>query len=328
VKTLWSQLKPSDRDYILFGDLDPETDAQLTELYTKMKAHYGNMLLAWTQGMDSRGSGCVNLDTFVDACEKVGFEGNPKKLFRKMQPDATRRFLTLKDFDTQAYQALSRADFRMLSESEDPKADGRGMLEMTFDERQSSGFYWNIRRAWDKASQEEFARACQFNTKDFAIDSVEEFEALCRRNFGSMMGAWRLCLDSDGNGKLTFGEWCAALRRVGDLDGQVRTVVLRPEHARLHGPLVLRARLRRRRCHSPRRAAKANERGIHRAEAQARGRCALRDPRLRLGLGPRPCVRCQIGWEVAEAGVVPERDHAVVLLRLHAPRAVPDDRGL
>ncbi|CAK0852593.1 unnamed protein product [Prorocentrum cordatum] len=215
VKSLWNQLKPSDRDYILFSDLDPDTDAQLADLQSKLKDKYGNMLLAWTRGMDTMGSGCVNEKAFVDACQKVGFQGKAKKLFRVMQPDATRRFLTLKDFDTQAYQALSRADFRMLSESDAPNADGRSPLQMSFHERQESGFYWNIRRAWDKAEQDEFARACRFNTKDFVIDSVEEFETLCRRNFGSMMGAWRLCLDSDHNGKLTFNEWCAALRRVG-----------------------------------------------------------------------------------------------------------------
>ena len=38
---------------------------------------------------------------------------------------------------------------------------------------------------------------------------------LCKRKYGSMVGAWRQCLDSDHNGKLTFNEFCAALRRLG-----------------------------------------------------------------------------------------------------------------
>jgi hypothetical protein len=202
--------------YLSFSDLDPKTDAAVTELRDKLTEKYGNMLRAWMKGMDTKGSGCVNEKAFVQICEKVGYSGDARKLFRVMQPAQGRTYLTLRDFDTAAYQALSRADFRMLSEPEQQSVPkDKSQLEMTFDERQQAGFYYQIRRAWDTAHREEFSKACQYNLKEFAIDTSEEFEMLCKRKYGSMVGAWRQCLDSDHNGKLTFNEFCAALRRLG-----------------------------------------------------------------------------------------------------------------
>jgi len=220
IRSLWKQLVPEvdgvSVGYLSFGDLDPKTDAAVTELREKLSAKYGNMLRAWMKGMDTKGSGCVNEKAFVQICEKVGYSGDARKLFRVMQPAQGRTYLTLRDFDTPAYLALSRADFRMLSEPEQqvvPK--DKSQLDMTFDERQQAGFYYQIRRAWDTAHREEFSKACKYNTKEFAIDTSEEFEMLCKRKYGSMVGAWRQCLDNDHNGKLTFNEFCAALRRLG-----------------------------------------------------------------------------------------------------------------
>jgi Ca2+-binding EF-hand superfamily protein len=219
IRSLWKQLVPEvdgvPLGYLSFGDLDPKTDAAVTELRDKLTEKYGNMLRAWMKGMDTKGSGCVNEKAFVQICEKVGYSGDARKLFRVMQPAQGRTYLTLRDFDTAAYQALSRADFRMLSEPEQQSDHNKSQLEMTFDERQQAGFYYQIRRAWDTAHREEFAKACQYNLKEFAIDTSEEFEMLCKRKYGSMVGAWRQCLDSDHNGKLTFNEFCAALRRLG-----------------------------------------------------------------------------------------------------------------
>jgi hypothetical protein len=223
IKSLWSQLVKTEdgiaEGCLLFGDLDPETDKALTELREKLTAKYGNMLLAWLKGMDFKGSGCVNEKTFCEACQKIGYSGDSKKLFRVLQPDGGRTYLTLKDFDTPAFQALSRADFRMISEPGigSPRADEpkKNQLEMTFDERQQAGFYYQIRRAWDAAHRDEFSKACKYNQKEFVIDTSEEFEDLCKRKFGTMVGAWRQCLDYDHNGKLTFNEFCGALRRLG-----------------------------------------------------------------------------------------------------------------
>ncbi|CAK0860713.1 unnamed protein product [Prorocentrum cordatum] len=212
IRGLWKQLDVNGHGYISFKDLDADTDAALQEFREKLVEKYGNMLKAWMKGVDVKGTNCVNEAAFLKACETVGFSGDAKKLFRVLQPDASRKYLTLKDFDTPAYQALSRADFRMISEE---KGEKKSLVNMSFDERQEAGFFYQIRKAWDAAHRDEFQKACRYNNKEFQIDTSEEFESLCRRKFGSMTAAWRQCLDTDNNGKLTFGEFCNALRRLG-----------------------------------------------------------------------------------------------------------------
>lgn len=218
VKGLWKLLDTRGMGYIMFGDLDKDTDDALEDLYAKLKKEYGNMLLAWLKGIDVRGTNLVDEATFIRAAVKVGYTSvngiDAKKLFRNMKPEAGRKFLTLKDFDTRAYNALSRGDFRMISETEE--ANVKKPTDMTFEERQTSGFFFQIRKAWDTAKREEFAKACRCaNQPDHLNDSGEEFENLIRRKYGSIISAWRNCLDSDHNGKLTFAEFCQAVRWLG-----------------------------------------------------------------------------------------------------------------
>ena len=44
-----------------------------------------------------------------------------------------------------------------------------------------------------------------------AANSMEAFIALLRKDYGSLLRAWRLCLDTSGDNKLSFVEfkrWC------------------------------------------------------------------------------------------------------------------------
>lgn len=215
VKGLWAELAPKKVDHIVFADLDPQTDALLKELRGKFVAEYGNILLGWLKGLDCRGTGMVTEQQFVQACTKLGFSGDAKDLFRVLQPDLHRNFLTVKDFDTKACLALSRGDFRMISEPEETTVGNKRPTELSFSERQYMCFNYQIQRAWQVAKREEFAKACRVAVPPHLTDTTEEFEYLCIRTYGSLIGAWRLCLDLDGNGKLTFGEFCKALRRLG-----------------------------------------------------------------------------------------------------------------
>jgi len=218
VKGLWKQLDVRGMGYIVFGDFDKETHDAITELKEKLCKEHGNMLLAWMKGLDAKGANCVDEVAFVKGCEKVGFVGSDDidaaQLFRLMRPEAGRKFLSLKDFDTRAYNALSRGDFRMLSENEEPEK--KRPMEMTFDERQNEGFCCQLRRAWDSAQRDEFRKACRIaNSPDHLINSSEDFEHLITRKCGSIINAWRTCLDIDQNGKLTFNEFCKAVRWFG-----------------------------------------------------------------------------------------------------------------
>jgi len=216
---LFKQLDTRGTGVIVFSDLDPDTDADLKEVKSKLIAKYSNLLIAWVEALDTAGTGIVNEDQFVQACQEVGFapEGSDpikrsKRLFKTIQPDVNRKFVTLHDFDTKAFNALNRGDFRMLTERE---SNPKRPLEMTFDERQREGFFFKIRRAWEAGRREEYAKACRMAERLDPGPETEEFHHLCVRQFGTIIGAWRGCLDSDKNGKLSFNEFCKACRRLG-----------------------------------------------------------------------------------------------------------------
>lgn len=213
VKNLWKELDKEDMGKIFFKDLDPETDAAVSDLTSKLEAKYGNMLMAWVQALDVQGNGCVSENNFIKACMQAGFQGNASQMFRLMQPDKRRHFLTLKDFDTRAFNAISRGDFRMMTQQGEDKT--KRPLEMNFHDRQENCFFYKIRKAWEVSKRAEFAKACRITNQQLVPEDHESFKDLCVRKYGSIMGAWRYCLDVDGCGKLAFTEITGALRRLG-----------------------------------------------------------------------------------------------------------------
>ncbi|CAE8611369.1 unnamed protein product, partial [Polarella glacialis] len=46
------------------------------------------------------------------------------------------------------------------------------------------------------------------------LHTPEGFKKALQMRCGSLWGAWREALDLDGNGRLTFGEFCVALHRL------------------------------------------------------------------------------------------------------------------
>eukprot|EP00928_Gymnodinium_smaydae_P042025 TRINITY_DN2836_c1_g2_i2.p1 TRINITY_DN2836_c1_g2~~TRINITY_DN2836_c1_g2_i2.p1 ORF type:complete len:1297 (+),score=271.84 TRINITY_DN2836_c1_g2_i2:114-4004(+) len=212
VTGLWKEFGQTETGSLRFKDLDPETDAMLIEFRAKILEKYPNMLIAWVKGFDMKSTGIVNESTFVKACEGIGY-ADAATLFKRIQPDSHRSFITIRDFDLKSFHCLSRGDYRMLSEQE---PDNKRPLDKTFAERNFEGFFYQIRRAWEMSRREEFAKACNMvHPGAHLMDTEEEFLERCKRKHGSIIGAWRGCLDSDQNGKLTFNEFCNACRRLG-----------------------------------------------------------------------------------------------------------------
>ncbi|CAJ1406044.1 unnamed protein product, partial [Effrenium voratum] len=201
VRSLWTELtKKDETGFLSFRDLDPQTDQMVSELREKLTQEFQNMLLAWIKGLDTRGTGLVSEKQFLRCCQKVGFTGDAKDLFHRLKPDAGRSLMTIQDFDTKAFHALSRGDFRMLSEPAQGY-HGKSPLELTFHERNEAGFFYQARRAADAARRKEFAKACRTAQPAFCINTIEDFEDLCIRKHGSLIAAWRQCLDAHANGK-------------------------------------------------------------------------------------------------------------------------------
>merc|ERR1719215_1205851 len=48
-----------------------------------------------------------------------------------------------------------------------------------------------------------------------AASDFPSFKRLLLRKFGTITAAWKHALDPDGNGRLSFGEFCESLRKLG-----------------------------------------------------------------------------------------------------------------
>jgi len=241
VQSLWRQLDNNDNGVVDFVDFDPITDTLLREFRQKCKDQYGNMLLAWMQGLDTNGNGSVDEGEFVDFCKIIGYTGDvngdgntdvsAKHLFKLLKCEPGRNFLALRDFDLTAARALSRGDFRMLMEAEDrPGSPGSSphqslpsKLEMTFDERMEASFFSQYSKALNASKKEAFSKTCRAFLPVEVQPGYEDMTVLCKRKFGSVVGAWRYCLDPQNKGKLSRDEFSAACRRLG-YSGEIRLV--------------------------------------------------------------------------------------------------------
>merc|ERR1712216_910407 len=61
------------------------------------------------------------------------------------------------------------------------------------------------------------------DARDVGAKNMAEVRRLLLRRHGTFVRAWRLCLDRDGNGRLSFLEFCRAAREVG-YAGNVQTL--------------------------------------------------------------------------------------------------------
>merc|ERR1719421_2297355 len=64
------------------------------------------------------------------------------------------------------------------------------------------------KEAVDKAQAEKAAM-------DMGASNLEEFKGVMTRKYGNLLRAWKLGLDTDGSGKISFVEFCNAARNQG-----------------------------------------------------------------------------------------------------------------
>merc|ERR1719161_31874 len=71
------------------------------------------MIGAWKRALDSDGNGRLDREEFVERVKKLGYKGNAAKLFKMLQPEAGRKFITLDDLGTREAEALRRGDWML-----------------------------------------------------------------------------------------------------------------------------------------------------------------------------------------------------------------------
>merc|ERR1719265_1717122 len=115
--------------------------------------------------------------------------------------------------------ALYRGDFRMLthkaemiSEVPESEEDPQGLKMLAGQNpRTTVNQEWNQelgKRMKEKALKDQQDKV---NAR-MGVKTLDEFRQQLKVKFGSLVTAWRQGLDADGNGRISFGEFCMALR--------------------------------------------------------------------------------------------------------------------
>mmetsp|Transcript_15704 Transcript_15704/g.28961 ORF Transcript_15704/g.28961 Transcript_15704/m.28961 type:complete len:1214 (+) Transcript_15704:139-3780(+) len=210
VKDAWRGLDTDGDGFICLKEFDPSIHEQIRSYKDIVQVKYGNLLASWLQSFDSGGNGQVDEAAFTKHCQDVGWGGDARSLFQNLKEERTRKFLTLRDYDIRAWKAFSRGDMDMVSEDETRTA------HMGFHERQDNCFSNRWARMKSKNDREDLARLAQEErARDKGSQDINSLKQLLVRRFGTIAAAWRNGLDVAGNNRLSFREFCEALRKLG-----------------------------------------------------------------------------------------------------------------
>lgn len=226
VKDVWSVLEKADKEgdgFISLRGLDEQTHEAVNSYKEKAQESFGSMLGAWMECLDSHGSGQADEAKFTRHCKDLGWEGNPKLLFNNLKKDKSRTFLTLRDYDTQAFNAFQRGDMEMVSEDKSIRAN---IMEKSFHERQDMCFSKRWSRMQSKMDLKDLAKTKKdYLAKEKGATDTDSLRRMLVRKYGTITAAWKHGIDIYGNGRVPFGEFCASMRRQG-FTGNIQQVFI------------------------------------------------------------------------------------------------------
>jgi len=112
LKKLWSEISVD--NFVTLDRLDVEAHQALSEFYAFCQGHYGSVHEAWKQAINPewrRGVKCSRED-FIERLPAIGYPDDPKKLYKHVRTDLSRKDVSLHDLDPHVAQAVCRADAR------------------------------------------------------------------------------------------------------------------------------------------------------------------------------------------------------------------------
>eukprot|EP00746_Dinoflagellata_sp_MGD_P112022 gnl/MRDRNA2_/MRDRNA2_48898_c0_seq1.p1 gnl/MRDRNA2_/MRDRNA2_48898_c0~~gnl/MRDRNA2_/MRDRNA2_48898_c0_seq1.p1 ORF type:complete len:1345 (+),score=318.81 gnl/MRDRNA2_/MRDRNA2_48898_c0_seq1:55-4089(+) len=188
LEELWESFGCDDKKPLSLEILEPGIEKDLNEFREKMLDRFGSIKAAF-DFIDQDGSMSVDLAEFCKACNEVQFIGNYRRLFEYLDSDDSGS-VSLAEVDQDAASILT---------SERKKKDKERRALQKDAEIEA--------KLWKKKLAEE-------DKADIGAKSRSGFLKLLERKFGSILRAWRK-VDSDGNGRLSYNEFCGACRALG-----------------------------------------------------------------------------------------------------------------
>merc|ERR1719247_964784 len=215
VKGLWNKMDDDGSGVVSLEELDPDAHELIESFYSYIDLKFGNMLLAWEKKLDKDKNDRLDLAEFDEALKSIGFVGDAKKLFNFFTPQNGQTFISLEDVHPGAAACRMRGDKKMMTVGKGVSAEEKEKQKnMTFNERQSVG---NMNTNWMKELADE-QRAAVIARKQKGLDadkgakSLIEFKRQLIAKYGSIANAWKFGLDTSGDDRLSFQEFCMACR--------------------------------------------------------------------------------------------------------------------
>lgn len=216
-----------------FEDLDSNAAQLLADFRSELLNVFGCLTAAWRKGLDPKGQGRVDEESFLAACEAQGVTlgGNTKKLrkvFRLLLARHGQRSLTSEDLralligipipDQWAVCSGSGGEYLPIAppvQSSEPDAlgtEGSGVMTGSM----KVGPFSPKAMAPAPSPRHTIANVnLLHSSQDKVIASLPSFKRKLVDKFGSVFSAWRQCLDLDRNGKVTQRDFASACQLLG-----------------------------------------------------------------------------------------------------------------
>lgn len=179
---IWNELEKDHKGQVTLEAFDPWAFEAISEFRQLLLGAYGNFHKAW-RALDTNGNGNLDEEEFQAACRRLGFQGDAGELFLNLLDEPCCTHLTLADIDLKAYHESFLEEIRLITGAK-------------------------------KKARLEQARDVENAKRKHAMD-LPALRLLLSNRFGTLSAAWKHCLDRNGNGKLSFTEFCEALRGLG-----------------------------------------------------------------------------------------------------------------
>mmetsp|Transcript_45972 Transcript_45972/g.82781 ORF Transcript_45972/g.82781 Transcript_45972/m.82781 type:complete len:1206 (+) Transcript_45972:75-3692(+) len=178
---------------------------------------FGSTLQVWNYlHMDTSRTGMLLPPDFEDACKTIGFQGNTGYVYQCLNTDLWKNCVARRDFDPEKHP----------EPQEDRAATAPGKLHSSQSlpdiRPKTSPHQPRTTKAADEIlktslQQIKMRRAIEEKHRkaNVGMKSLGELKTLLVARYGNLFSAWRQALDLDGNGRLSFGEFCLAMRDLG-----------------------------------------------------------------------------------------------------------------
>ncbi len=156
----------------------------------------------------------IQMTEWKERCEFFGWtKTDPMKLFNYFLLKQGQPYLTMTDLDPPMMKKLFTGHAELLFQK---KPTHEEMKAMSFEERQNASMQSRLGNFIGKKEREQVAKKeKEARAKLLASQCLDSFMRQLTDKFGSIVRAWKKCLDTDGNGRLSYFEFVNACRGVG-----------------------------------------------------------------------------------------------------------------